>query len=94
MHYLYIIFSESLNTYYTGETSNLNERLEKHNKHYYKGGFSKIAEDWRVVLSKRCKHRGEALYLESFIKRMKSKKFIQKIIKNPKILDDILNNRE
>jgi len=93
MHYLYIIFSDSLNKYYVGETHNLEERLFKHNNHSYKGAFSNITEDWRIVFSKKCDSKKEALFLEAFIKRMKSKKFIQKVIHNPSILDDILNQK-
>jgi len=74
MHYLYIIFSESLNKYYVGESHNVEGRLVKHNKHVYKGAFSNITNDWRIVLSKKCTSKDDALFLESFIKRMKSKK--------------------
>ena len=38
-------------------------------------------------------HKEDAQYLEKFIKRMKSKKFILKIIENPIILDDILSKK-
>ncbi|MFT6836483.1 MAG: putative endonuclease, partial [Sediminicola sp.] len=37
--------------------------------------------------------KDDALYLERFIKRMKSRIFIQKIIDNPHILMDILNKK-
>jgi len=93
MHYLYIIFSNSLNKFYVGESHNIEERLFKHNMHSYKGAFSKIANDWHIVLSKNCNSKKEALFLEAFIKRMKSKKFILKIIDNPAILDDILSKK-
>ena len=93
MHYLYIIFSDSLNRYYVGETHDTEKRLIKHNNHTYKGAFSNIADDWKIVLSKNCQSKKEALFLEAFIKRMKSKKFILKIIGNPDILDDILNKQ-
>ncbi len=80
MHYLYIIFSKSLNKYYIGESHNIEERLEKHNNHTYKGAFTKIANDWYIVFSKKYNSKEDALFLEAFIKRMKSKKFIYKII--------------
>jgi len=66
MHYLYIIFSESLNKYYVGESHNVEGRLVKHNKHIYKGAFSNITDDWRIVLSKKCASRDDALFLEAF----------------------------
>jgi len=93
MHFLYIIYSTSKNRYYVGETHNTNARLTKHNQHTYSGGFSKIANDWVVVLNFECRYKDDALFLEKFIKRMKSRKFIKKVIEDPSILTDILQNR-
>ena len=56
--------------------------------------FTKITDDWELILVFKCTDRSEALYLESFIKRMKSKVFIEKIISNPKILEDILSKKK
>ena len=93
MHYLYILHCSSLNRFYIGVTDDVKNRLFKHNSHIYKSAFTKIASDWKVVLEKKYNFRNEAVYIEKFIKRMKSKKFIEKIINNPKILDDILSKR-
>ena len=76
-----------------GESPNLAIRLEQHNQHHFKKNFTKAAKDWKVVLCKKCKSKEDAIYLERFIKRMKSKKFIQKVIEDPKILDDILRKK-
>jgi len=96
MHFIYILFSEKLNRYYVGETSNPDtsgeNRFAQHNQHYFTSNFTKSAEDWTPKLTFRCKNRTEALFLEKFIKKMKSKVFIKKIIKNPLILLDILKN--
>ena len=93
MHYLYIIYSPSKAKYYVGETHSITERIEMHNNHTYHGSFTKIASDWRIALNFECIHKDDALFLEKFIKRMKSKKFILKIIENPAILKNILNQR-
>jgi len=77
MHYLYIIFSNSLNKFYVGESHNIKERLQKHNSHTYKGAFTKITDDWQIALSKKCDTKDDALFLEALIKRMKSKKLRQ-----------------
>ena len=90
IHYLYIIFSKSSNIYYVGETHNCKERVQKHNNHSYEGAFSKIATDWELVLTFSTNSKEDALYLEKFIKRMKSRKFIEKIILDNTILNDIL----
>ena len=94
MHYLYIIYSPKVNKFYVGETDNIALRLLKHNNHSYEGSFTKIAEDWEVVLSFECSSKSQSLSLEKFIKRMKSKRFIQKIIENPKILDEIISKNK
>ena len=52
-----------------------------------------MADDWEFVLLYECKAKEDAVYLEKFVKRMKSKKFIQKVIKNPQFLTEILNKR-
>ena len=91
MHYLYIIYSTSANKFYVGETDNMGKRLLKHNIHSYKDSFTKIAEDWEVVLLFKCISKDQAVLLEKFIKRMKSKVFIEKVIANPDILADIIS---
>jgi putative endonuclease len=91
MHHLYILYSKSADRYYIGETHDLAARIILHNSHAYEGSFSKIASDWKVVLDFETENRTEALSLEKFIKKMKSKKFILKIIANPEILLDILS---
>ena len=90
MHYLYIIYSKTTDRFYTGETHDIDERLHKHNNHDYDNSFTKIANDWKLVLQFNCNDRKSALFLEQFIKKMKSRKFIEKIIINPLILQQIL----
>ena len=92
-HYFYIIFSKSKNLYYYGETSDLYSRLVKHNDHTYVGSFTRIAKDWDYVVTHKCDSKAAALYLESFVKKMRNRNFTKKIIENPEILDDILSNR-
>ena len=93
MHNLYIIYSKSGDKFYIGETNDTSVRLVKHNNHNYKGSFTKIASDWEIVLDYECLTKNDALFLETFIKRMKSKKIILKIIENNEILKDVLDNR-
>ena len=92
-HFLYIIYSPKIDKFYVGETHNLKQRIHNHNQHSYKGAFTKSAEDWSVKLSFETQDKSEAVFLEKFIKRMKSKKFILKIIDNPNILKDILEKK-
>jgi len=93
MHYLYILHSDSIDKYYIGESPNPKLRLKQHNEHYFKKGYTKAAKDWKIALSKKCDSKDDAVYLEKFIKRMKSRKFIEKIIESPEILDDVLSKK-
>ncbi len=92
-HWVYILYSDSANKYYIGESSDPNNRLQQHLAHHFKTNFTKIADDWNLVLEKELPLKEDAVYLEKFIKRMKSKRFIEKIIDNPEILDDILSKK-
>ncbi len=93
MHFLYIIYSPSADKYYTGETNDVPARLDLHNSHKNIKAFTKAAYDWQVKLIFNCETKGEALYLERFVKKMKSRKFIHKVIEEPEILNDILKNK-
>ncbi len=46
-YYFYIIYSQQLDKYYVGHTSNLDERLKKHHTNHK--GFTGKANDWAVV---------------------------------------------
>ncbi|MBP6040495.1 MAG: GIY-YIG nuclease family protein [Flavobacterium sp.] len=91
-HFLYILHSNTSTKYYVGETHDVKERILKHNQHEYANAFSKIANDWALAFE--CNDRNEALFLERYIKKMKSKIFIEKIIENPEILSDILSKKQ
>ena len=93
MHSFYVIYSKSKDHYYAGETNDISGRLSKHNSHVYRGSYTKIASDWKLVLDYKCASKQDALFLEGFVKRMKSRKFIINIIQDPEILKDILNKR-
>lgn len=93
MHTLYIIYSKSLDNYYTGETDKIEIRLKLHNNHHFKNAFTKSANDWIIVLNYTCETKQNTVFLEKFIKRMKSRKFIEKIIKDNTILVDILSKQ-
>ena len=90
MHYLYILHSTTADKYYVGETHSIEERLFKHNRHLYDGSYTKIANDWQIVLTFECVSKTQALGLEKFIKKMKSKVFIQKLTDKPEILNEII----
>ena len=78
MHYLYILFSASLNKYYIGHTSNLEERLQKHLSDH--NGFTAKAKDWTIVYTETFGEKQSAAVREKQIKLWKSRKMIEKLI--------------
>ena len=79
---LYILFSETRKKYYVGITTEATEnRLKKHNESIYgKNSFTSTVNDWSVVLDLEVDSIEIARKMESYIKKMKSRKFIEKIV--------------
>ena len=65
--YVYILFSKSLDKYYTGQTNNLKDRLNRHNSGYEK--YTRKGTPWELVWSQSCKNRRDVVKRESRIKR-------------------------
>jgi len=80
MYHTYILFSEFTDKYYIGQTTNILERLQKHNSK--NKGFTNQADDWGIVYRKSFDTRAEALSHEKQIKKWKSRKMILKLIEN------------
>ncbi|MFD0932453.1 GIY-YIG nuclease family protein [Psychroflexus salinarum] len=79
MQYLvYILFSEKLNRFYIGYTSNIDQRLEFHQQ-AESHKFTSNANDWELFLKVECESKTQALAVENHIKRMKSKVYIQNL---------------
>ncbi|MDN3205853.1 GIY-YIG nuclease family protein [Algoriphagus sediminis] len=78
MAFLYIIFSEKLNKYYIGACNDLDRRLYEHSIGHSK--FTSTGIPWKLM------HKEEFLNLESAkqrerqLKKMKSRKYIEKLI--------------
>ena len=92
-HYFYIIYSKTVGSYYLGETSNLDQRLDYHNNKPNSKGFSKLANDWEYVLKFECENSNIAKKLERFVKNQKSKNFNKRIIEDNSILIDLIKNK-
>ena len=78
MHYAYILFSKSKNKYYIGSTSNLEERLNRHNSNHK--GFTGGIGDWKIIYSEKFENYNLALKREKQIKKWKSRVMIEKLI--------------
>jgi len=83
-YFIYILFSKALNKYYVGSTSNIDERLKKHLSNHK--GYTSMAKDWEIVYTESFDDRTSALVREKQIKRWKSRKMIQHLIKEKEFL--------
>jgi putative endonuclease len=80
MHYLYIIYSTSIDKFYVGESADLAARLIQHNQGFYKSAYTSQACDWILKLKIEFKDITTARKAEHFIKRMNSRKFIERLL--------------
>ncbi|MGB5691859.1 MAG: GIY-YIG nuclease family protein [Flavobacteriaceae bacterium] len=71
---VYILYSSSLKKYYVGQTSNLEDRINRHNKGRSK--YTKPGIPWKLVWKVSCDSRSEAMRLERRIKKRGAKRFI------------------
>ncbi len=80
MSAVYIIKSLKNGKYYIGHSSNVQKRLSEHNsgETYSTRNFT----PWILVFNKEFLSKSFAQHIELKIKRMKSRKFIEKLISN------------
>jgi len=78
MFTVYILYSKKLDRYYIGHTGNLEDRIERHNQGRSKS--TKAGVPWILVYQERLENKPEAYKREMTIKKMKSRKYIEKLI--------------
>ena len=83
MNFCYIIYSSAIDKYYIGETENFEKRLSEHNSGVFKNSYTTQANDWESYILIECNNRSEARKFESFIKKMKSRNFIESLKLDP-----------
>ncbi len=76
----YILYSKKLDKYYIGYTSNIDDRLIRHNQN--SSGFTGRATDWEVVFTKHFSTKTAAYAYERKIKSWKSRDKIMELIKS------------
>jgi len=78
-YFLYIIWSEKLNKYYIGSSSNPEKRLSEHN--IGKANFTRKGIPWQMKYIEQLGSKEEGQKREREIKRMKSRTYIEHLIK-------------
>ncbi|MCM4153386.1 excinuclease ABC subunit C [Arenibacter sp. N53] len=72
--FVYILYSEKRSRYYVGQTSDIGNRLKRHNQGVVPS--TKSGTPWKLVLQLAVLSRSEALILERRIKKRGAKRFI------------------
>jgi len=73
-----ILYSDNLDQFYVGHTGNLDNRIKRHNQGRSKS--TKTGVPWKLMYSEKFDSKSEAYQREMYIKRMKSRTFIEKLI--------------
>ena len=76
--YVYILYSASRDKFYVGYTSDLIERLKKHNSKHK--GFTGSETDWKIIYTETFDTKAEAIKRERQIKSWKSRIKMEKLI--------------
>ncbi len=93
MYFVYIIYSEKLKRFYIGTTNDLDKRIEQHNSSFFPNSYTSKGIPWILKVHFSFDNNSKAYFAERFIKRMKSKAFIEKTIKDPDLFKEIIDNK-
>ncbi|GGD57985.1 GIY-YIG nuclease family protein [Muriicola marianensis] len=72
---VYVLYSEKLEKYYVGFTSDLTERIERHNTG--RSRFTSRGIPWKLIRVFDCASRLEAIRLEKCIKSRGIKRYLE-----------------
>ena len=76
---VYILYSSIKDHYYIGQTQDIEKRFHEHNSKQSKSTRSGIP--WELVFTKEFENRSNAVLFEMQLKKMKSRKYIEELIK-------------
>ena len=91
MYFVYILWSEKLQRFYTGTTDNIPVRLEQHNNASYPDSFSAKGIPWKIYYVIECTNSRQAYKIEKHIKAMKSSSYIKNLLIHPDITKRLLS---
>ena len=80
MYFVYILKSQKERTYYIGQTENIENRVNEHNRG--KSAYTRRKAPWDLVHVEEFDTRSEAMKREHEIKKQKSRKYIENLIHN------------
>jgi putative endonuclease len=76
---VYILQSEKDSSYYVGHTSNVDDRLTKHNEG--RSAYTRAKVPWKLIHQEPYPSRGEAMKREQEIKGRKNREYIEYLVR-------------
>jgi putative endonuclease len=75
---VYVLFSEKFHRTYVGQTNNLDERIQRHNKGLVNS--TSRFRPWCIIYTEKYETRSEAMKREKWLKSGKGRAFIKNLI--------------
>ena len=90
MFYIYVLYSKTADKYYIGQTDDVQRRLLEHNT-VIKNSFTSRYRPWILKASfEVSESRGEARRIESYLKKRRSRRTIERLIVHPEGFRNII----
>lgn len=87
---VYILYSQRIDQFYIGSCLDLKARLEEHLQGKKKVAFTKRSDDWMVYFELKDLEYDVSRKIEAHIKKMKSRKYIENLIRYPEIIQKLI----
>lgn len=89
MYSVYILYSPKLDKFYTGQSMNIESRIDMHNQKEFSGSFATQCNDWGLYFTMECNSRRQAILIEKHVRRMKSRKYLANLKTYPEIVEKL-----
>jgi putative endonuclease len=91
VHFVYILYSPSLDKYYVGETEDIELRINQHKSNFYKNSYTSKSDDWILKKTIQVNNKSIALQIEKHIKRKGNKEYKEKVIDDDGLVQYLIN---
>jgi putative endonuclease len=78
MFFVYVLKSLTSGKYYTGQTNDLNKRIEQHNTRI--GRYTSNKGPWELIYHEEYDNRAEAMMREKFLKSGKGRELLKTLL--------------
>ncbi len=85
----YILYSESIDTFYIGSCLDIKTRITQHNSEHFKNAFTSKANDWEIFYLMEKLSFDIARSIETHVKKMKSRIYLENLKKYPEIIEKL-----